>query len=239
MILLKSELKAKGCFPTALNFLFQCQMPCAEIAQTRRQGSSPAGSAPGKAVGASAPQPHARASLFSQCNLTSKTQWQKHRVINYRYKPAEVGKCSIDSKQGPSVLFNIWDMIFLFLMPIWHQRNSREGNTEEQRLLKACMPFGMAGLVVWVCIFTASLCSLDVANTLFMIFNLVSMCSTSSCGAPGGPAAVEKQGHLQRSKQTNAIRINRRTVIGYSLLLLGSNYLSKLVREKIQHPQHR
>lgn len=36
MILLKSELKAKGCFPTALNFLFQCQMPCAEIARSRR-----------------------------------------------------------------------------------------------------------------------------------------------------------------------------------------------------------
>lgn len=71
MILLKSELKAKGCFPTALNFLFQCQMPCAEIARSRRQGSSPAGSAPGEAVGASAPRPHARASLFSQCNLTS------------------------------------------------------------------------------------------------------------------------------------------------------------------------
>jgi len=38
MILLKSELKAKGCFPTALNFLFQCQMLCAEIVWSRRQG---------------------------------------------------------------------------------------------------------------------------------------------------------------------------------------------------------
>lgn len=94
MILLKSELKAKGCFPTALNFLFQCQMLCTEIARSRRQGSSPAGSAPGEAVGASAPLPHTCASesvLAMKFNIRKRNDRSTELSIN-RYQPTEVGK---------------------------------------------------------------------------------------------------------------------------------------------------
>lgn len=137
MILLKSELKAKGCFPTALNFLLECQMLCAEIARSRRQGALPQDQPPAR-LSELQLSDHMHVQVCSHGEIQHQpTQPQKQVAIDSRYKPAEGGKCSTDSKQGLSFPFNIWDLIFLSPTLIC---KCREGNTEDKRVLKVNLP---------------------------------------------------------------------------------------------------
>lgn len=95
MILLKSELKAKGCFPTALNFLLQCQMQ--ELLGEGDKGAFPGISPWSWAVAALLPQ------------WQQKTEWHKHTVINYWHSGREN---SAGSKQGSGDPCNTWIMNF-------------------------------------------------------------------------------------------------------------------------------
>lgn len=77
MILLKSKLKAKGCFPTALNFLLQCQMQ--ELLGEGDKGALPRDQPLELGCGSSAPTVPAENRVAQTQSDQFLTQWKgKH-----------------------------------------------------------------------------------------------------------------------------------------------------------------
>lgn len=93
MILLKSELKAKGCFPTALNFLFQCQRLHSGAAGSEGQGSLPLGSAPGDSL---------CAALLPQCHQKTVTRARSDQLLTQASGREE----TVGSEKGSGALLD-------------------------------------------------------------------------------------------------------------------------------------